>query len=248
MILNPPLWINYRDAVYGLGHEGVSVSATYIDFDHLIDINSNQTADSTAVTFPDIKVELDDYYYATINEDSPWTQATFSDQLAGFDSVWVTEYSPDRIRVVPVGWVQNNTDTGADHQPESHLARFGEALFLTDIQITQEDTELQITLDWQLMEPMPDVTIFRHIVSCSNEMIAQGDGLAVGRTFPFDNTIGVTKVRDIRTFTLADDVPKECRRVYVGLFRPDGSRVAAVDNNGHPLGDNAFSIDIESAE
>ncbi len=240
LIVNPPLWINYRRAAYVMGHEGVSVSAPYIDFDHLIDINSAQAATTTAVTFPDIKAELGDYYYATVNEETPWATTTFSEQLGRYDSVWITEYAADGIQVVPAGWVRPSQSADSGHQPDSYLARFDDRLLLADMQTAFEEDTLQVSLDWVVLEPMPDVTIFRHITNCAGEMISQGDGMAVGRILPFDQVASGTEIRDIRTFSFPADAVDDCIRVYVGFFHPDGSRVPAVTPTNQKLADNAF--------
>ena len=248
LFVNPPLWINYRHAAYALGHEGVSVSATYIDFDHLIDINTANAVTSTAVTFPDIKTELDDYYYATVNEDTPWTTTTFSEHLGDFDSVWITEYSPDGIRVVPAGWVHPGLGGDDMASPETYLARFDEGIFLTDMQTGIEGNNVQISLDWLLLKPLSDATIFRHMTKCSGEMLAQGDGVAVGRTLPFEQLAAGAEIRDIRALALSSMPVDDCIQVFIGLFYSDGSRVVAVDGEDIPFADNAFSMQLRLSD
>ncbi len=231
-----------------MGHEGVSVSASYIDFDHLIDINGAQAATTTAVTFPDIKAELSDYYYATVNEKTPWTATTFSERLGRYDSVWITEYAAEGIRVVPAGWMRPSQGADANHQPASYLARFNDRLFLTDMETAVAGDSLQVSLDWVVLEPLPDATIFRHVTNCSGEMISQGDGVAMGRILPFDQVASGTEIRDIRTFSLPADAVDECIRVYVGLFYPDGSRVPAVTSTNQKLADNAYASVLHLTE
>lgn len=247
LILNPTLWINYRQAAYAMGHEGVSVSADYVDFDHLLDINTANMATVTAASFPDIKVELEDYYYATINERTPWTTTTFANELGRFDSVWITEYSPQGIQVLPAGWLKAGLGGDVRRQPDNYLARFDDVLFLTDIQTTLAGNNLQVALDWFVLGPLPNTTIFRHVSDCSGAMLGQGDGVAIGRTLPFDQLTDGVEIRDIRVIPLPIQSVEDCLQVSVGLFRPDGTRLTAVDANGVNLTDEAFSALVRSS-
>jgi hypothetical protein len=98
LVINPVNWVNYRQPWYALGHEGVSVSADYIDFGQLVRLNSGNDTRFKAATFPAIKEDPEEYYYSTIGEDTPWEWATLAAKAPAFDRVWVTSYSDRKQR------------------------------------------------------------------------------------------------------------------------------------------------------
>jgi len=94
--------------------------------------------------------------------------------------------------------------------------------------------ESAVTLDlhWQILEGVAEATIFRHVYDCEGKMLAQGDGLALGRTLPFELLPPGSQVRDIRPIAVNSLSEEECLVLAVGLYLPDGERVPAWQADG----------------
>jgi hypothetical protein len=239
LVVNAVDWVNYKEPWYALGHEGVAVSADYIDFGQLVRLNSGTHTRFEAVTFPEIRSELDRLYYATIGEDRPWHSETLAAEAPAFDRVWLTTYAEEGIRVEEVGSVRD----GPVAVPSRYQARFGEQIYLVQSQFRVIRERAIVILDWKCLDDLPDVTVFRHLVDCVGNPLAQGDGLPLGRMLPFSQLAPGSEVHDVRPIRLGDVPEDGCFKVGVGLFRDDGTRLEAAAPDGAVIEEGALWLD-----
>jgi hypothetical protein len=228
LLINGLNYLNYRNAWYALGHEGVNVMAPYFSFDELLYVNSGARTSFTEASFLPIKTEPDGLIHSTLNEHIPWDWATLAAQVTAYDRVWLTTYSEAEIRVIEAGIVKNNEAA----RPASYLASFEDKVFLTGAQYHVADAEAVVTLEWKYLGPDPGATIFRHLFDCAGNVVGLGDGYALERMLPFTYLSPGAEARDVRHMPLDAISADGCYSLEVGLFRPDGSRVAALAPDG----------------
>ncbi len=238
LIVNPVNWINYKQPLYALGQEGVSVSAEYVDFDQLVRLNAGTSAKFVAVTFPPIKVELANHYHSTIGEEVPWGAADPAAKTSEYDRLWLTAYSDESITVRPIGSVR----PGLDIAPEEYLASFDEKVYLIGAKLDVQEETAIATLNWTYLDDLPGATVFRHVTDCTGNLLGQGDGFSVGRMLPFEGLGAGAQVNDVRYIDLNHLSGDGCYTLLVGLYFPDGARVMARDPHGQPLPDSTVRL------
>jgi hypothetical protein len=241
LVVNAVNWVNYRDPWYALGHEGVSVSAHYVDFGQLVRLNSGTNTRLRGVTFAPIKEDMADHYYSTIGEDKPWDEATLAARVSNFDRVWLTTYTDDEISVREVGGVQ----ASGDGDPGAYVASFENCVFLVGAGVQVQGRQVVVTLDWRLAGELPGVTVFRHVYDCDGRLLGQGDGHALGGTLPFGSPAPGTVVHDVRYVALESMPAGGCYRLGVGLYRPDGTRIVARTPDGQTLANDEVLVSAE---
>ena len=238
LVVNPVNWINYKQPLYALGQEGVSVSAEYVDFDQLVRLNAGTTAEFVAVTFPPIKVELANHYHSTIGEEIPWGAADPAAKTPEYDRLWLTAYSDESITVELVGSVW----PGLDIAPEEYLASFDEKVYLIGAKLDVQEETAIATLNWRCLDDLPGATVFCHVTDCTGKLLGQGDGFSVGRMLPFEGLGAGAQVNDVRHIDLNLLSGDGCYALSVGLYFPDGTRVRTRDPYGQTLPDGTFRL------
>jgi hypothetical protein len=238
LAVNPVNWVNYKQPLYALGQEGVSVSAEYVDFDQLVRLNAGTTAEFFAVTFPPIKAELANHYHSTIGEKVPWSAADPATRTPEYDQLWLTAYNDESITVQHIGSVR----PGPSIAPEEYLSSFDDKVYLVGATLEVQERTVIATLNWKYLEDLPGTTIFRHVTDCAGNLLGQGDGYSVGRMLPFEGLTAGTEVNDVRYIPLNASSGDGCYALSVGLYLPDGMRVMARDPHGQPLPDGAVRL------
>lgn len=231
LVINAVNWVSYRRPWYALGHEGVSVSAPYIDPATLVWLNARTAAQFDTASVPSLNSERSLYSYSTIGADEPWDWADVAALSPEYDRIWITDYGDQAISIQEAGSVR----PGTDRPPVDYLASFGEGVFLTDADAQMEGLGLTTSLHWKVLDGIADATIFRHVYSCDGQMIAQGDGFALGRTLRLELLPPGSEVRDIRHIPVSQLSPEDCTIFGVGLYLPDGTRVPARGPDGSAL-------------
>jgi len=228
LVVNAVNWVNYRQPWYALGQEGVSVSAPYLTLDSLVWMNARTPARFEAVSLPAIGSDLESYYYSTINEDQAWGWADSAALYPEYDRIWITHYSDQAITVEEAGSVRQ----GTEFPPADYLARWGDGVFLVNAGVQMQESAVTLDLHWKILEGISEATLFRHVYDCNGQMLAQGDGLAVGRTLPFELLQPGSEVRDVRRIPVDRPFDEGCLTVAMGLYLPDGTRVPAWQADG----------------
>jgi hypothetical protein len=120
--------------------------------------------------------------------------------------------------------------------------QFGEVARLNAVAApsrAQPGETLPLALEWESTARTPvDYTVFVHVVAPDGAVVAQGDGpplsgFAVTRLWQPGQTFV-----DERNVALPADLPPGEYQVRVGLYGPDGGRLAVTTNAG-PVGDSA---------
>jgi hypothetical protein len=231
LVINAVNWVSYRRPWYALGQEGVSVSAPYIEPATLVWLNSRTSAQFSAASFPALSTEPSLYSYSPIGEDEPWDWADLAAFSPQYDRVWITEYDDQTISIREAGSVRRGTAL----PPVDYLANFGDGVFLTGADAQTEGGTLTINLNWKVLDGIADATIFRHVCNCDGQMLAQGDGFALGRTLRFELLPPGSEVRDIRGVPMSQLSPEDCIVLGIGLYLPDGTRVPARGPDGSAM-------------
>jgi hypothetical protein len=246
LVVNTVNWLNYKQPWYPLGHEGISVSADYVDLGALIRLNSGNNTQFRAMTYPPIKAQLERYYYSTVGEENAWDQAALAGRVSRFDRVWLTTYSDTMLATEEAGSVGRSPGQTAD-QPEQYLAGFEGRVFLVEVQLGIRDRRAVAELNWQYMAAYGEATVFVHLLGCEGQLLAQDDGLPLGGMLAFDGLTPGTRIKDVRHLTLeAAGNQEECYRLHTGLYLPDGSRVMARKPDGSILTDQAVSLTLDT--
>lgn len=102
--------------------------------------------------------------------------------------------------------------------------------------------ELELTLTWHSLEPIPRPwTVFVHLVDADETIVAQSNRQPWGDALPFPLWTPGDWVRDTHTLALPADLPAGDYRLRVGLFwaEGDGRRQRVWDEGGGKLGSYA---------
>jgi hypothetical protein len=243
LVINAVNWVNYRHPWYALGQEGVSVSAPYIDPATLVWLNSRTPAQFSAASVPAIRAEQSLYSYSTIGEAEPWNWEQVATLSPEYDRVWITNYNDQAITIEEAGSVRHGTTLA----PLDYLAGFGEGVFLTGADVQTGDWALTVNLEWKVLDGIAEATIFRHVYGCDGRLLAQGDGLALGRTLRLELLQPGSEVRDVQRITTGQLSPADCLVLGVGLYLPDGTRVPARESDGSTLENDVVLFNVAPA-
>lgn len=238
LVVNAVNWINYKQPWYALGHEGVSVSAVYVDFEGLVQINSGSQARFATATYPAIKTELPRHYYSTIHEEAPWDAVTFAAEAPGFDRIWLTVYDDHAVQVVEAGSVSLEPCTSIP----KYRADFDGKARLLDATLDIQDQSAILELRWHYFSDLRDFTVFRHLRNCAGQLVGQGDGRALAGMLPWDSLTPGTVLRDVRHIPLESISDDGCYIAQVGLYSADGQRVPVWGSDGVILSDSAVPV------
>ena len=240
LVMNAVNWVNHRQPWYALGQEGISVSAPYMELDTLVGLNARTPAQFSAASFPPIWTDLSVHSYSTIGETEPWDWADVATLSPQYDHVWITNYSDQAITVEEAGSVRQGTAL----PPVDYLAKLGDGVFLTNAAAHVGDSTVTVELDWKVLNSVADATIFRHVYDCNGYMLAQGDGLALGRTLRLDLLYPGSEVHDIRSIPVSELPQERCLVLGVGLYLPDGTRVPGQRTDGLALENDEFLLRV----
>jgi hypothetical protein len=245
LVVNMVNWLNYRQPWYPLGHEGVSVSADYVDPGALVRLNTGNDAQLRAVTYSPIKPELERYYYSTIGEEDAWDQAALVGRISRFDRVWLTTYSDEMLATEEAGKVARAPEQ-VTVGPEQYLASFEGKVFLVEAQILEvDDGRVVAELTWQYVDAPGEATVFVHLLGCEGQLLGQDDGLPLRGMLTFRGLASGSRVRDLRYVSLEGTTTQEtCYTLKTGLYLPDGSRVTARGPDGSIWADQAVSVTL----
>ncbi len=238
MVVNAVNWINYKQPWYALGQEGVSVSADYVDFERLIQVNSGTEAEFAAATWPAIKARLTEHYYSTVDEETPWDGPKLAVTAHEYDQVWVTLYNDNAIETVLGGRVER----GATIAPPLYVASFDRKAYLLEATLEVQARVAIAQLQWKFIADLHDVTVFRHVLDCNGNLIGQADGDTLAGLVSFAGLEPGTEVYDIRFIPLEPISGDGCHILSVGLYSADGSRVQALDPDGEVYPDRAVPV------
>jgi hypothetical protein len=228
LIVNPVSWLASESEIYCLGYYGVPIMPSYLHLDQVVKTNLHFQPNLKRANMPAVReVPSGLLYEVNSDQDVPLDWAAMAAQASTYDRVWVTTFPGRRIALEETGSVRRGEAT----RP-AYLANFEQLVFLVSGQYDVEGGEMVVALNWKYLGPDPNATVFRHVFDCAGNILGLGDGYVLGRMLPFGFLAPGTEVRDVRRIQLKAFSPDGCYQVEIGLFRPDGSRVAALALDG----------------
>lgn len=239
LLINGLDWISYRSTWYPLGHEGAEVMPEYVLPSQIVAINGRMPVTMQEIVYPPLQDRLEHYYYGLNREEIVRRDANgVAEQILQSDRVLLMLYAPEGITVHDVGTVK----AGDALIPTTYLANFEGKIFLQSASKQLIDRTLHLQLAWKYLGSDPDATIFRHVLDCEGNLVAQADGDLLGRAMPIALLPAGAEVRDERAIPLDKLSPSGCYRVEVGLYRPDGTRLVSSDSQQQPFENSVVVI------
>jgi len=235
LFINIPSWLAPRRSSFALGHEGYLLLPEYTDtgLDDFVFANTGAKRQVWVKSLPDIRRQwkaLIGYYAADSSLED------VADYIRRADRVWILGYREDSLELIEVGGVGVEA-IAAKGEEAGDLSIFGEAVGLKKIRIRAVGSGLTVDLHWRSLQVMKGpYTVFVHVYTHDGRLVAQGDGLPLGGTFPFRFWEPGDIVRDIRHIQLPEDLYPGEYVIGVGLYRSDtGERAPAIDWRGKTL-------------
>jgi hypothetical protein len=238
LVINPVGWVSYRAQGYALATTGVPVMPINITLSQLAQANTGLTTWFDGASFPPVRTGMTNYYEGLFAEDRPLDWAGLAALVPQYDRVWLNTFYSDHMAIEEAGSVR----PAAAAPPAIYLANLENKVYLLGGGYKLVGKELQMTLQWKYLGPDPDATVFRHVLDCAGNMLGQGDGHVVGRMVPFGLLSPGAEVRDVRHIVLDSSSADGCYQVSVGLYHPNGERLAATTPDGAAFADGVVPI------
>ena len=112
---------------------------------------------------------------------------------------------------------------------------------LSDRQLASGES-LNLTLYWSPRgRPTHDYTVFVHLLDSSGQLRGQADSPPMAGKYPTSVWDAGEVIADLRTLSLAPDLPAGEYKIAIGLYDPEtGQRVPIVDEDGQVSGDHVI--------
>lgn len=247
LFINMPSWLAPRERGFALGHEGYLLLPSYTDvgLDDFVQVNAGAKRDVRVRSLPDTRQQwkaLIGYYGRGT------TLEGLADDIRRASRVWVLGYAKEGLDLVEAGGVQ--TEAAAAGSEEGHLAIFGDVVGLSEVRSAALGSDLTVCLHWRSLEVLEGpYTVFVHVYANDGRLVAQGDGLPLGGTFPFRHWQPGDIVRDVRHIRLPDGPRPGEYVIGVGIYRSDtGARALAIDQIGAPLEEEMYRVKVTLTE
>jgi hypothetical protein len=239
LVVNMVAWLTPPDKTFALGNNGIQWLPFYVGIEDVAYAVDEVDYPIEALQFHNIR-QPQPYFYGMSGPVADWQQ--LKEALLAAGSVYLTQYEPDDITLVPAGrLLDDQQESPAADQPAAIFER-GIELALAGYQV--QGDQLQLILDWQLAEAIPDdSTVFVHLYGPDGQLVDQDDGYPLRGLAPFWLWDAGQGLSDQRTLAWPAAAQPGSYRIGVGLYDPaTGQRVPAVDPTGAPLPDNAAPL------
>ncbi len=238
LYVNLPSWISFKQQEFLLGSTGISMIPDYIGLRRSVYVHTGNHPEIISLTYSDIASEWDHHYGTHGRIASPDDLETAIRHGGG---VYLTRFLPGKLKLDYVGRLEPQ-----DSISTTEIARFDDWAVLERAEAWREGNRILVNLVWRVLESAPtDFTVFLHLLSESDELIAQADGYTIGATLPPLRWRSGDWIEDRRYIELTesnDGVPK---RMLIGMYdRASGARAPATDADGAPFQDNAVPIEL----
>lgn len=236
LVVNMPSWVTPSERTFALGNNGIQLIPFYISIEDFVYAANDRDHPTKAIQFHNIRREQP-YYYGLHGQRVSWDE--LQENLSQAGDVYLTQYEPSNIELVPAGRV-----TGIDWENVTEGAEiviFDDSFDLALAGYQMDGDSLQLDLAWNIREATPDdLTVFVHLYGPDGHLMSQDDGYPLRGLSPFWLWDSGQVLRDRRTLTFPADSPSGSYAVAVGLYDPEtGHRLSAEDLNGNPLPDDA---------
>jgi len=108
---------------------------------------------------------------------------------------------------------------------------------------------VRLTLYWRAETKLErSLTVFTHLVTADDRLVAQHDGLPVNDTRPTTTWLTSEIIRDTHEWNIPPNAPPGSYRIKVGLYdhgQPDMPRLSVLDSSGQAIADSALLGTLE---
>jgi hypothetical protein len=229
LYINAPDQITPKWREFPVGFFRAVLMPVSVELGQYVELQTGVRPHTQSLTVPAL-AQLEDYPYNVDMRGVAVAQAQLSAAIRSADQVFIAEYNPTGVvKIVEAGAL-------ATRPPGQPRATFDERLQLSEAALAGQ----RLTLIWDCLAPLnPDETIFVHIFDANNRLVAQADGAPLHDLFPLGECRPGEQIRDVRALTL----PAGAFTIRGGVYnRATQQRLAASDDHGQPLPDNAITI------
>jgi hypothetical protein len=232
--INFPYELGVHQPTFGIGHEGIVFSVSYVPVENIISTQTGKTADFYVLRYEDVRPQMD-YLYGVLGAGESWPGLLAQAQRP---QIFDTQYRDDAIGVLPAGQVD---PVVAERPPLALFSGEGAAdIVLRAGGVVPVDGLLCISTIWEIDSPPPyEITLFVHVVDEAGQLAAQADGHPWGRTYPMGQWSPGARIEDVRCLSVAE--PNVT--VRVGLYHViTGARLLAETAVGEPFPDDSVPL------
>jgi hypothetical protein len=108
---------------------------------------------------------------------------------------------------------------------------------------------VRLTLYWRAEAKLDrSLTVFTHLVTADDHLVAQHDGLPVNNTRPTTTWLPSEIIRDTYEWDIPPNAPPGTYRIKIGLYdhnQPDMPRLPVLDSSGQVIADSALLGTLE---
>ncbi|MFN8532327.1 MAG: glycosyltransferase family 39 protein [Dehalococcoidia bacterium] len=152
-----------------------------------------------------------------------------------YDEVTGRRLLADGRSDVLAGPVRIERSGGVPDPSHPTAIRFGESVELIGFDLAKRAApgdQVRLTLHWRSYDlPPPDLTVFVHLVDPSGNLVAQRDSQPAAGGYPTGRWRAGEYLRDFYDLDLPTGLAPGEYTVRVGLYRPDGERIAPRPGN-----------------
>lgn len=233
VIINFPSWMAPPQPTFAIGHEGVLFWPDYVPPANLVTVHSGRPARLSFVRVEAIRPHMP-YLYQPAGSAPDWPSLA-----GGRQQLFVADYGTAAVSLRPAG--RFGVAVVADPPLATFFDERGEAAaYLLAAGLSRAASGLELRLTWQVAQPLPDVTVFVHLLD-GGLLVHQADGDPLAGSYPFSQWTAALPVEDVRWFETTA-VPEA---ILVGLYsRLHGDRLVAARADGDLWPDGAVSLEL----
>jgi hypothetical protein len=233
VIINFPSWAAPSQATFAIGHEGALFWPDYVPPANLVTVHSARPARLSFVRVEAIRPHLP-YLYQPAGSAPDWPALA-----GGRRHFFVADYGTSAVSLRPAG--RFGVTVAADEPLATFFGESGEAaVYLMAAEATRVESGLELRLTWQVAQPLPDVTVFVHLLE-EGRLAHQADGDPLAGSYPFSQWTVALPVEDVRWL----ETTAGPEAILVGLYnRLGGERLVAVRADGDRWPDGAVSLEL----
>jgi len=237
LYLNVAAWVAPKEPIYRIGTEGLTFIPEYTGVQDFVYVNRGIEHHIKAAVFNPIKQDWN-AYVGYVGAEIEGEQLI--EEVRDADGVYLTTYSPDALRFVEVGALEDK-----DHDPTSEpVARFADQIQLLRAQTEVTENEIVLKLWWYCQQkPEADVTLFAHVYDQAGQLVAQGDGYPLASLFAPRFWKQGDLVRDIRYISLPAELADQPYTVAIGWYDSStGERLRVLNQQNEPVVNDALIL------
>ena len=234
LFINLPAWLSPHSQDYALGNHGAQFIAGWASINDVIFAANGEDHFSRAASFTALTNDTP-YWLGLYGPKLDWNG--LSQLMLRSGSIYLTQYEPDRIRLLPAGRV-TSINLG------DVAAQFRSDLQIGATQVITSNETIEVILNWRVLRQIDqDLTVFVHLYAPDGQLVAQADGYPLLGLAPFWSWAPGQTLQDRRTLSWPVNAPAGAYRLGVGIYdRESGQRVEATSPDGTRLPDDTLTM------